>query len=151
MNEIIGDFWEEAYKDYDAIVCTTNSDIKANGKLVMGAGIAKDFAQRFPHLPDEWGKRAKANWHFQGYNVLVSIQHGSPHFVALQTKTHWRDSSSYVLVERSLKRLQLITWTLDWQKILMIRPGCGNGGLEWPLVKEIFEKNNFNKFYVINK
>ena len=44
-------------EDAQALVCTTNLTIKRNGDLVMGAGIAKEFAIRWPHLPKDWGNR----------------------------------------------------------------------------------------------
>ena len=75
MNEIIGDFWEEAQKDYDAIVCTTNNVIKSNGELVMGAGIAKDFGYQYPWIPEEWGRRIEqyTPYNRDNYYVLVSL------------------------------------------------------------------------------
>jgi hypothetical protein len=150
MHEIIGNFWEEAKKDcYDAIICTTNEIIKTNGELVMGAGIAKDFAQRYPNSPLEWGQRIKEIG--EDYHVLVSLLHSKPHLVALQTKKHWRDNSSYYLVKSSLYRLQLIAVALNWKKVLMTRPGCGNGGLDWNEIKKQFINNNYDRFYVINK
>ena len=58
MNEVIGDLWSVG-SDWDAFCCTTNLVLKANDELVMGAGIAKQFNQKYPGLAKEWSKRTK--------------------------------------------------------------------------------------------
>ena len=56
MIEIQGDFWEYA-KKADAICCTINTTLKYDNLLIMGAGIAKQFAQQYPFLQKDWGDR----------------------------------------------------------------------------------------------
>lgn len=60
MIEIQGDFWDENIRldhTYDAICCTTNQVVKSNGRLVMGAGIARQFRDVYNGLDLEWGNR----------------------------------------------------------------------------------------------
>ena len=54
MKEIKGNFWDECEK-YNALIVTTNGVLKNNGKLVMGKGIAKEFADMFPELQEILG------------------------------------------------------------------------------------------------
>lgn len=142
-NEISGNFWTKI-NEYDAIVCTTNNVIKNNNELVMGAGIAKEFAIRYPFLPVQWGKRITNN---QDYYVLITLL-SRPHLIALQTKRNWKDPSPISLVSDSLEILNSIAIVLNWNKILMTKPGCGNGGLDWNEIKQIFIDNEYNSFYV---
>lgn len=145
MHEIIGDFWGEATKGYDAIVCTTNNTIKNNNELVMGAGIAKQFAERYPNLPKRLGRKTKIN---PDYNLHLEIYNNTRIF-ALRTKHNWRDKSDIKLIIVGLAKLHHIATLYEW-RILMTRPGCGNGGLNWLDIKQIFDENKYDYFYVIN-
>ncbi len=50
MKEVIGDIWD--YMGMEKILCCTcNEVVKSSGELVMGAGIAKDFARKYRYLP----------------------------------------------------------------------------------------------------
>ena len=57
MRIIYGDFWDLAKKlNIDVLCVTTNNIVKNNGELVMGAGIAKQFRDRFPELARHFGE-----------------------------------------------------------------------------------------------
>lgn len=152
MKEIYGDFWIhfDEYKDqYNAIVCTTNTIVKADGTLVMGAGIAKEFAKEFPFLPKEWGRRVKQ----RGLGLIVTPLKNGLNLVGFPTKTDWKQPATIELVEASLDELLTVTNIFGWKKVLMPRPGCRNGGLDWhkeirPLMVDEFELDE--RFVVIN-
>lgn len=139
MKEIIGDFWKEAEKGYDAIVCTTNGIVRPNGRLVMGAGIAKAFRDKFENLDLEWGNRLTAMYeddpHFwpklmvteNRWNILPKVKY----LVAFPTKFDWKNPSSEELISASLDSLSVVISSFDWDSVLMTRPGCGCGGLIW--------------------
>lgn len=157
MIEIIGDYWEEAKKDnprYDAIVCTTNMIVKNNGRLVMGAGIAKSFRDRFPELDLSWGSRIRDGIHDNGF--MVSSAHISLggtrflHFVAFPTKKDWKNDSDIDLIKLSALTLDLVATIMGWRHVLMTRPGCGMGGLDWGFVKKQIDFLD-DRFKVINK
>ena len=52
MREAFGDLW---LIDADAKCITTNGFIKKNGEAVMGAGVAKEAAIKYPELPEKLG------------------------------------------------------------------------------------------------
>jgi len=150
MNEIKGNFWD-VYLNYDAVCCTTNMVVKSNGELVMGKGIAKDFNERFPGLAKQWGERTQEI--IDGKmptNIIVSGFFLEPCRVSFPTKHHWKDKSDIKLIERSAGLLYAISQAIGWKKILVPRPGCSNGGLNWEKdVKPILEKVFDDRFDVI--
>lgn len=151
MIEVTGDFWSHLDNNrdvYDAICCTTNTVVKGNGELVMGAGIAKDFANEYKWLPANWGKRVQG--HKQPI-VIVTLMKVRPHLVAVPTKIDWKQPSTLELVDDSINSLAILTDQLGWQKVLLPRPGCSNGGLSWKLeVKPLLEKYLDSRFIIIN-
>ncbi len=158
MIEITGDYWEEAKKDnprYDAFVCTTNMVVKKNGCLVMGAGIAKDFRDRFRNIDLDWGRRINDGLHINGF--MVTTAHTSlggkriVDLVAFPTKQHWKNDASPELIKQSALTLARTADILGWKSILMTRPGCGLGNLDWTDVKRLLDPILDNRFRVIHR
>lgn len=155
MIEINGDFWQEvARNSYDAICCTTNGVVTKNGSLVMGAGIAKQFADKYKGLAAEWG--GKTQQYFQRYrlvfpHVMISQDFDSGmYLVAFPTKRNWKHKSILALIYRSAESLLEIVNSFGWNKILLPRPGCGCGNLDWHQVKETVSQFMDERFYVIH-
>lgn len=167
MKEIVGDYWKEA-PDYKALVCTTNCVVKNYNQLVMGAGIAKDFKERFGYLPELWG------YYQKDHNARMKSKYAAHVFatkhihketsrepivefiyngwlIAFPTKLDWKNPSIYKLIECSAQQLLTVSNALNIDSVLMTRPGCGNGGLQWPKVKEILDEILDDRFVVINK
>jgi hypothetical protein len=131
---------------YDAICCTTNTTLKSNCDLVMGAGIAKLFAEKFPTLPKVWGNRIKHDLHSHGFMATWSP---FAWLVAFPTKQAWQQDSTLARIEKSTKILVATTNILMWQRVLLPKPGCSNGGLDWELqVKPILEEILDDRFVV---
>lgn len=140
MIELKANYWDIA-EHYNVLVCTTNSVLKSNGELVMGAGIAKDFKNRYPDLPRFFGDGMRKNttkivngWPFYGIMSIIDIL-DKQYLIALQTKYHYKDKSPLDLIVRSCEMLKEYCDNWNKNKILMTRPGCGNGGLKWEDVK----------------
>lgn len=137
-------FWERAKdKSFDALVCTTNNVIKYNGALVMGAGIARQFSEEFKGIDSLWGQIVEGlqEGGHEDYHLIVDGPrkrfHSLPiYLVGLQTKRDWADPSPIELVTESCKKLKDLADILNWSKILMTPPGCGNGGLNWKDVQK---------------
>jgi len=127
----------------DAIVVTTNGVVRTNGMLVMGAGIAKQFAERYPLLPDLLGKAVfdKGNhcYAFRADKILISFP----------TKYGYREPSSIVLIERSAHEIVAIAGRLDLKEIYMTPPGCGMGMLKWGDVRRVIENILDDRFIVL--
>ena len=160
MIETKRDFWSRAKTgpQYDAIVCMTNREMTTGGKLVMGAGLARDFKEVFKGLDRCLGDRLKqdktqelmvieSRWFFQA--ASHPYQH-IPYIVAFPTKHKWRGDSCLELIERSAKMLARVASVFGWKKILMTRPGCRNGNLKWGDVKKRIKYTLNNRFEIIS-
>ena len=147
MIEIQGDFWKLKEKlKPDIIVFTSNRTLNSKGELIMGGGIALDFKQRYPLLPYLFGTelRNNPNIHLQT-TMLVSC-----HICAFPTKENWRNPSIPHYIEQSCKELvEYVDSQSKSMTVLMTRPGCGLGGLDWQSqVKPICEKYLDERFYI---
>ena len=54
MIEITGDFWDHA-QDYDVLVVPTNGVLTKDNKLVMGAGLARQFRDKYDGIDSFFG------------------------------------------------------------------------------------------------
>jgi len=152
------DFWRIAeQQDVDALVCTTNNMVKMNGSLVMGRGIAEQFNAKFKYLAWNWGQIVDKykDIDIEDYHLLLDgprmLGHNKFYVVGLQTKFHWKDDSPIELIEASCKNLKKLVDIMQWQKIIMTRPGCGNGGLQWRTVRSKIRKYLDDRFVVCHK
>ncbi len=127
--EIKGDYWNHIRNGYDAICFTSNRSLDTHCNLIMGAGIAKQFKDKFPHLPAEFGARALTDGSFNG--LMVSDSVSDFYIVAFPTKNHWKENSDLTLIKNSFNILTMLLCTMGWKKVLMTRPGCGLGKLDW--------------------
>lgn len=131
MKTVIGNMWV-----YDGrlgfIICvTTNGYIKTNGEGVMGAGCAKEAAERYPTLPRLLGMS------LQRRGNVVSLL--TPTILSFPVKHHWKEEADLKLIEESTKELKARAEKATHLKFILPRPGCGNGRLLWlevePIVK----------------
>jgi hypothetical protein len=148
MIETEGDLWEI---NADARCITTNGIIKKNGDAVMGAGLAKEAAIRYPQLPLLLGSALfsagnrvhlllpmkQTDWH---HNWLVSFP----------TKNDWKDKSDMDLIAKSCKELVRMSDNMRWRKVLLPRVGCGLGQLSWDDVRVVLEEFLDNRFVVVS-
>lgn len=146
MKEIKGNIWNYQGKGH-WIIITTNGNVKNNGKAVMGRGIARQAAVRFPKLPTMLGEQI---------NLLGNILHhwDKEGLLFFPTKHNWWEKSDIDLIEKSTQELknffdEVIT---DYPTpIYLVRPGCSNGGLDWKDVKPILEKYLDDRFVVVDR
>jgi len=147
MREIIGNIWD-FHDAGEWIVITTNGCIKVNGQAVMGRGIAKQAAERFPKLASELGTLLT---HY-GNKLFVF---GEYRLFTLPTKRNWWEISDTILIETNIKELYESIHTVlrpvfNINKVYLVRPGCGNGGLNWKDVKPILERYLDDRFIVVS-
>ena len=121
-----GNIWD-IYPHTDLFLFTSNGVVN-NGKLVMGAGIAKQVRDRFKGIDAAIGKTILSGGYNLNnpYGLLLSPNKGK---VGLfQTKLHWKDESPLWLVEKSTK--MLIEWANNNpnKRIDMTYPAIANGG-----------------------
>ena|SRR5258706_15825231 len=140
MKKIIGNIWNY-HKDGNWIVIPTNGEVKKNGEAVMGKGLAKQAAERFPTLPLRLARMLESGNFTYWYPDL--------HLITFPTKERWRDRSSLELIKLSLHGLW--PWLGLDDQIYLPRVGCGNGGLSWEKeVKPLLEKYLDDRFVVIH-
>lgn len=119
-----------------------SSDAKAlvntvNTVGVMGKGIALQFKNRYPHNYTVYKEACKKGTFTVG-QVLV-VEDGDlmnrKLIVNFPTKAHWKGNSTYEYVRSGLKALReaIVSYNID--SIAIPPLGCGNGGLDWSIVK----------------
>jgi O-acetyl-ADP-ribose deacetylase (regulator of RNase III) len=125
-----------AQGDIDAIVNTVNC------VGVMGKGIALQFKQKWPANFKFYADACKRGAVKTG-QMLVYDSGGllKPNFIInFPTKQHWRGSSQLTWIEAGLVDLVAQVRHLSIRSIAVPPLGCGNGGLDWALVKPLIEK-----------
>lgn len=140
----------EHKSSFDAICCTTNGIVKNNGKLVMGAGVAKQFNEHFLGLAERFGDHIKYN----GNTVCHIATLEGPDIFSFPTKDHWKGKSKIGLIKSSALQLKFLIdhYNLDLNYIAIPAPGCGLGGLDWKTeVKPILEEILDDRFYILFK
>ena len=156
-----------------ALVVTTNGFVKRNGECVMGRGIAKQIAERYPSVPRELGDLINKNGN------VVQVVHHDPltdmDIIAFPVKPvkriitkkeqlvrHMRDKHTLGLsaagwmcvaepeiIRDSLEQLEKLTNEKEYTHVLCPRFGCGAGELEWSSIRPLAEQFLDNRFYVM--
>ncbi len=140
MREVSRNMWELHEKG--AIVCiTTNGAISRQGRAQLLRGCAHQAAERFPDLASRLGAliAADGNHVYELGDRLVSFPvEESPY-----------DNPDPVIICRSAMELVELADRCHWQEIILPRPGCGSGGLEWKEVRPRIEQLLDDRFVVI--
>jgi hypothetical protein len=134
--EVVGDMFA-LMSDFDAVGIPTNGDYNKFGDAVMGRGVAAAARSRWPILAEFLGAAlARYGNHVHFFENDVEPK---PKFIfSFPTKHHARDrNSDPVLIERSCKELMSAIASKNLTRVLLPRPGCGCGGLDWAQVKRI--------------
>jgi hypothetical protein len=129
----------------DAIVITTNGFVKRNGEAVMGRGCALEAAKKWPNLPKLLGEAILMNG-----NHVYGFRLGTVYLLlTFPVKHAWYEKADIVLIVRSAYELVEYVDAWAFQKIVMPRPGCGNGGLNWNVVRDAIEPIFDDRFTVV--
>lgn len=140
MLEEYGDFWTLP-GDYRCI--TTNAILRKNGNAILGKGMALDTRRRYPNLEITLGRLIKEHG-----NHVFNLGNG---LISFPTKWHWREDSDIELIIRSAQELILLLKDDSAKRVLLTRPGCGNGNLHWSRIKPIIQNIlRDNKFIIVN-
>ena len=135
-----GNMWS-IWQQTDLFCITTNATIKADGSLVMGAGIAKQANDRTPGLNLSLGKAINmAGRHGRHYYGLLTSPHWpSAKLAAFQVKAHWQQHASINLIHYSTQ--MLVAWCNRHpdKRVDLNFPGIGNGNLDYDLVLPIIQ------------
>ena len=138
-----GDIWKLQYECQGWVVVPTNTTLRMGGSAVMGAGLAKQAAERWLYLPKDLGE------HIRMFNDILFL---SRPIICLPTKHDWRKPSQLEWIERGCIELRnfadLLTSIDHHNAILLPTLGCGLGGLDWerqvrPVVDSLLEGDRF--------
>lgn len=129
LREIFGNLWDA---DCTVRVIPVNGFVKKSGLAVMGAGLARQAAQRYPNLPEVLGRCISNSG-----NHVHMLRHD---LVAFPTKNDWQDPADLMLIERSAEELLKLATLQQFKLVALPRVGCGLGGLRWGQVKPILER-----------
>ena len=171
MIEKVGNMWDQ---EGDAFVITTNGFVKVDGRAVMGRGCAKQACGLMPDIDLRLGNQLSQQGLEVAYISDYKIHH--PVFsypvkavseVCLLDKSNvvrhmrnkfnvgnivpgWACVARVDLIYRSAHELLALVNTNDYKQVIMPRPGCGAGELNWyetvyPILSDILD-NRFSVY-----
>lgn len=122
--------------DAEALVNTVNT------VGVMGKGIALQFRKHFPENNKAYAQAVKDGSLKLGavQVVPVSSTSGTRFIINFPTKGHWRNPSKLSWIIEGLQDLRKTLQSLPVRSIAIPPLGCGNGGLDWNVVRPEIEK-----------
>lgn len=136
MREVKGDLWDYHAAGY-WIGIATNGVVNSKGEAVMGRGIAEQAALKFPSIKKRLGDAIKING-----NTLLIFR--SLRLYTFPVKHDWREDANLDLIAASCYQLlgflnNQESRGLGGTEAAISRPGCGNGRLDWEVVRPIIE------------
>lgn len=129
VQEFTGNLWNFHSKGHNWIAIPTNSVVKTNGDNVMGAGLAKQAAIRFPEFPSIVGA------HLMTHGNIPCVWPAG-RLLAIPTKSHWKQPSTITLILESLVRVPALLDRHHISTLYCPHLGCGLGQLEWPTARD---------------
>ena len=106
---------------------------------VMGKGIALQFKSRFPNNYKIYRDACKNDTFKTGQ--ILSVKDGDlmsqKYVLNFPTKAHWKSPSKIEYIQTGLTALKEEILKLEIKSIAIPPLGCGNGGLDWTIVKQI--------------
>jgi len=107
----------------------------------MGKGIAYQFKMKFPQNNLDYVKACKTGILHIG--TIHCYKEEGIWIINFPTKDKWREKSKIDYIEKGLEQLKIFIRDNNPKTIAIPPLGCGNGGLEWDIVKKmIVEKLN---------
>lgn len=134
MQEIRGNLWD-FYDRPNHIVCiTTNGFVKNDGSAVMGRGCALEATTRFPWMPRALGKHIKEQGNVA--HLMYTSEDQTEGVFIFPVKHNWWETADLSLIEQSARKLAEYANGATDHIFILPKPGCGNGKLDWSLVRE---------------
>ncbi|GGL33560.1 type II toxin-antitoxin system antitoxin DNA ADP-ribosyl glycohydrolase DarG [Planomonospora parontospora] len=129
ITEVTGNLLRD---DAQALVNTVNT------VGVMGKGLALQFKRAFPEVFSAYRKASEAGQVQPGRILAVPIPGDDDRWVLnFPTKRHWRQPSRIEDIEAGLDDLVRVLRDLDIRSVAVPPLGCGNGGLDWSVVRPL--------------
>jgi O-acetyl-ADP-ribose deacetylase (regulator of RNase III) len=107
---------------------------------VMGCGVALAFKKKYPYMFKRYRYLCRSNQMHPGILWNYKTPDGKL-IVNFPTKDHWREPSRYSYIEHGLEELRSLLKEADKDtSIALPALGCGHGGLDWDIVKEMISE-----------
>ena len=140
MLEACDDIW--SYYGRGVIAITTSGSLTRIGKAVMGRGVARQAVLRFPGLPEALG-------------VLLQERGNHVHLLGEGIVSFPVEESAWAcpdlrLISRSALELRQMADREGWKMVVVPRPGCGGGGLDWREVRPLLDEYFDARFVVVS-
>lgn len=106
---------------------------------VMGKGLALTVKNRYPEYYKSYRISCQDRELVPG-EFLSFATIGYPYYptiIFLATKDHWKDPSKLEWIVAGLKKLRATCEYVGFKKIAVPALGCGLGGLDWEVVKQV--------------
>ncbi|CAM3069038.1 macro domain-containing protein [Paenibacillus sediminis] len=109
---------------------------------VMGAGVALAFKNKYPQMFNDYALACKNK----------KVAPGKPHvwiesdllttstIINFPTKVHWKNPSEYEYIEKGLIWFRDFLVEHKGATVTLPALGCGHGGLNWDIVKDMISK-----------
>ena len=148
MREITGDLWSYWVENYPVCV-TVNGCVRQDGRAVMGCGVAAQAARRIPELPARLGSFIKEHGWEKVYQLAPGVlsfpvkrdqgvcdggnvvRHMAHKFRVGDPVPGWALKAEVEIIADSLVLLKRWAGYFERGHIILPRPGCGAGGLDW--------------------
>ena len=174
MKLIYGDLFDQHHAS--AICITTNAFIKRNGRCVCGKGCASRAKDLWPSFDLELAKNITTvgnipthvltTKHYDVLNYPVKprslicnqdksniVRHMQSRFKPGEVVPGWASIAQTDIIVRSARSLVNLANLMNYKKIVMPRPGCGAGELQWadvypliaPILDDRFEVITYSK------
>lgn len=105
---------------------------------VMGAGIAREVARRWPQCLEPY-RAACRDGRLRRGTVLAWQRPGEGLVIHTPTKQHWREPSELALLRASIEALLGEATALAVRTVHVPHLGCGLGTLSWDDVRPMLE------------
>ncbi|MEZ4600081.1 MAG: ADP-ribose-binding protein [Syntrophotaleaceae bacterium] len=140
MRDICGNLWD--FLGRTPLGITTGGAVGPKGDCIMLRGCARQARDRFPSLPQKLGTLILTRG-----NHVFSLGDGIFSFPVENSPFEFPDLR---LIERSCQELLALVAAQGWPEVVLPRPGCGTGGLEWPTVRPLLESCFDDRFLIIS-
>lgn len=105
---------------------------------VMGKGLALSFKKRYPDMFESYKKACEK--HQLTIGKLMLHQEADHWILLFPTKENWRNPSKLEYIEKGLMKFVSTYAEKHITSIAFPKLGCGNGELNWNLVRPLMEK-----------
>ena len=156
MKEVHGDdmfdLLDRTFDKPPVLCITTNGDLNKNGECVMGKGVALQFKNLFPSLPQHIGSLIK-QYGNRVFNLgLFNYKDIPIRIMTFPTKYHWKEDSDINLIKKSCEEILQVCNKFDVDTIFLPVPGVGAGKLNYkttvePVISLILD----SRFYICFK